>query len=102
VRRLPHDPLSHLSLDVDEPIDGWMGFFGEENIEIAPDDLGRPSVPRSVLRELVDERERLRPGRRHDGLSRRRLWRLPSQPASRRWLMPRRSRAWRRPRPARS
>lgn len=49
-------PLTHLSLDVDEPIDGWVGFFGEENIEVAPDDLGRPSVPRWVLRELMDER----------------------------------------------
>jgi hypothetical protein len=50
-------PLSHLRLDIDEPISGWPVFFRERNIEVAPDDLGRPSVPRRVLGELLAERE---------------------------------------------
>jgi hypothetical protein len=25
-------PISYLSLDVDEPVDGWLAFFGEKNI----------------------------------------------------------------------
>jgi hypothetical protein len=52
-------PISYLSLDVDEPVGGWLAFFGEKNIEVAPDDLGRLSVPRRVLGELLTEqRER--------------------------------------------
>ena len=50
-------PLSHLGLDLDEPMGGWTPFFRERNIEVVPDDLGRPSVPRQVLGELLAERE---------------------------------------------
>jgi hypothetical protein len=49
-------PLSHLRLDIDEPMSGWPAFFRERNIEVAPDDLGRPSVLRHVLAELLAER----------------------------------------------
>jgi hypothetical protein len=49
-------PLSHLGLDIDEPMSGWPAFFRERNIEVAPDDLGRPSVLRHVLAELLAER----------------------------------------------
>lgn len=49
-------PVSHLGLDVAEPIAGWPAFFRERNIEVAPDDVGRPSVPRHVLGELLAER----------------------------------------------
>jgi hypothetical protein len=52
-------PVSHLGLDVDEPVGGWLAFFREENIEVATDDVGRLSVPRWVLGELLTEqRER--------------------------------------------
>jgi hypothetical protein len=50
-------PLTHLSLDLDPPLDGWPEFFAERNIEVAEDDLGRPSVARRVLAELLAERE---------------------------------------------
>ena len=36
---------------------GWSEFFRECGIEVAPDDLGRPSVPRQVLGELLVEQE---------------------------------------------
>jgi hypothetical protein len=52
-------PLSHLSLDVDEPIQGWELFFAERGIEIVIDDVGRRSVSRGVLAELLaEQRER--------------------------------------------
>lgn len=52
-------PLSHLGLDIDEPMSGWPAFFRERNIEVAPDDLGRPSVSRQVLGDLLaEDRER--------------------------------------------
>jgi hypothetical protein len=50
-------PLSHLGLDLDEPMIGWPEFFAERNIEVVEDDLGRPSVPRRVLGELLAEHE---------------------------------------------
>jgi hypothetical protein len=50
-------PLSHLGLDLDEPMIGWPEFFAARNIEVVEDDLGRPSVPRRVLAELLAERE---------------------------------------------
>jgi hypothetical protein len=49
-------PISHLSLDLSEPISGWPGMFAERGVEIVLDDLGRPSVPRQVLGELLAER----------------------------------------------
>jgi hypothetical protein len=50
---------SHLSLDVDEPIEGWTQFFAAKGIEVAEDHLGRPSVGRHILARLLDEqRER--------------------------------------------
>ena len=50
-------PLSHLSLDVDEPVVvGWEQLFAERGVEIVLDDIGRPSVPRQVLGELLAER----------------------------------------------
>ena len=49
-------PLSHLSLDLSEPISGWPAMFAERGVEIVLDDIGRPSVPRQVLGELLAER----------------------------------------------
>jgi hypothetical protein len=42
-------PLSHLSLDVSEPLVGWEVFFEARNVMVMDDHLGRPSVPRYVL-----------------------------------------------------
>jgi hypothetical protein len=48
-------PLSHLTLDVSEPIVGWTQFFVERGIEVFEDACGRPSVARHVLTRLLDE-----------------------------------------------
>ena len=48
-------PLSHLALDLDPPLDGWQEFLRECGIEVTPDDLGRLSVRREVLGELLAE-----------------------------------------------
>jgi hypothetical protein len=50
-------PLSHLGLDIDEPVSGWLALFAERGISVDADDIGRPSVPRRVLGELLAERE---------------------------------------------
>jgi hypothetical protein len=42
-------PLTHLSLDVDEPIEGWLRFFEERNVQVFDDAIGRASVARYVL-----------------------------------------------------
>jgi hypothetical protein len=52
-------PLSHLALDIAEPLTGWLAFFEKRNIEGSQDVCGRPSIPRWVLTKLLDEqRER--------------------------------------------
>ena len=52
-------PLAHLALDVDPPLGGWQDFFREAGVAVSEDDLGRPSIPRSVLGELLaEDRER--------------------------------------------
>jgi hypothetical protein len=48
-------PLSHLSLDVSEPLVGWEAFFEERYITVMDDSLGRPSVARHVLADLIAE-----------------------------------------------
>jgi hypothetical protein len=51
--------FSHLALDVSEPLVGWEAFFAAKGIEVASDHLGRPSVARHVVADLLDEqRER--------------------------------------------
>jgi hypothetical protein len=50
-------PLSYLGLDVDEPLSGWVEFFRKRGVEVTDDHLGRPSVPRYVLGDLLDERK---------------------------------------------
>jgi hypothetical protein len=48
-----------LSLDLETPVVGWELFFADRGIEVASDHLGRPSVARYVLSDLLDEqRER--------------------------------------------
>jgi hypothetical protein len=48
-------PVSHLALDVPEPLEGWAELFRKRGIEVVNDHLGRPSVPRYVLGDLIDE-----------------------------------------------
>jgi hypothetical protein len=48
-------PLSYLSLDLSEPLVGWEAFFEERGVMIMDDAVGRPSVPRHVLADLLDE-----------------------------------------------
>jgi hypothetical protein len=55
-------PISHLSLDVSEPITGWQRFLEERYITVMDDSLGRPSVARHVLGDLIAE-ERAREAR---------------------------------------
>jgi hypothetical protein len=50
-------PLTHLSLDLDEPTAGWAAMLAGRQVEVVEDDLGRPSVPRRVLGELLADRE---------------------------------------------
>jgi hypothetical protein len=46
-------------LDVSEPIVGWSAFLEERYITVMDDSLGRPSVARHVLGDLIaEERER--------------------------------------------
>jgi len=53
-------PIRHLSLDLDEPVNGWTQALLERGVEIIDDDLGRPCVRREVLGDLLrEERERL-------------------------------------------
>jgi hypothetical protein len=53
-------PITHLSIDVTEPIAGWALALLERGVEIVDDDLGRPCVRREVLGDLLaEERERL-------------------------------------------
>jgi hypothetical protein len=51
-------PLSHLALDAAEPVQGWASYFEEKGILVLPDAAGRPSVPRHVLADLIDEEKR--------------------------------------------
>jgi hypothetical protein len=52
-------PISHLSLDVSEPLVGWEVFLEERYITVMDDSLGRPSVARHVLGDLIaEQRER--------------------------------------------
>jgi hypothetical protein len=49
-------PVAHLTLDIDEPTGGWLSLFAERNVQVFDDALGRPSIARYVLRDLIDER----------------------------------------------
>jgi hypothetical protein len=52
-------PLSYLSLDLPEPLAGWEEALTERGVGLVFDDIGRPSVERGVLGELIAEhRER--------------------------------------------
>jgi hypothetical protein len=48
-------PLSHLSLDLDEPATGWLAYLSGRGIEVVADDIGRSSVSRDDAKQLFDE-----------------------------------------------
>ncbi len=48
-------PISHLSLDLDEPVVGWDQYLLAEGIDVQTDDCGRPSIARSVFGVMVRE-----------------------------------------------
>jgi hypothetical protein len=50
-------PLSHLSLDVDEPCVGWDAYLSGRGLEVVLDDVGRPSIPRVDARMLFAEKQ---------------------------------------------
>jgi hypothetical protein len=47
--------LSVFALDYPMPPIGWTAELGRRGIAIVEDDLGRPSIPRSVARDLMAE-----------------------------------------------
>ncbi len=48
-------PLSHLDLDLTRPPAGWRAMLKARGVEIVADDIGRPSIARSVVGELIAE-----------------------------------------------
>jgi hypothetical protein len=48
-------PLSHLSLDLPEPLNGWLAELQRRDIAVVTDDLGRLSISRGDARRLFDE-----------------------------------------------
>jgi hypothetical protein len=52
-------PISHLALDVPEPLEGRASFLEARNVQVFDDAIGPPSVPRYVLGDLIaEQRER--------------------------------------------
>jgi hypothetical protein len=69
----PLIPISHLSLDLGEPIVGWAASLSEHGIELLEDDIGRKAISREDARTLLAERRereaRLEDQRRRDAES---------------------------------
>ena len=52
-------PVSHLGLDIAEPIGGFRSMLDRNAIEVVTDDLGRDAITREALGQLLaDRRER--------------------------------------------
>jgi hypothetical protein len=49
-------PLSHLALDLEEPLDGWGPVLAARGIELVEDDLGRAAIARADARRLIEQR----------------------------------------------
>jgi hypothetical protein len=46
-------------LDLDEPVEGWLAFFKARSVLVLDDPLGRPSISRWILGDLLrEQRER--------------------------------------------
>ena len=48
-------PLSHLELDLDAPAAGWAVYLADRGMSVVLDDVGRPSVTRADVRDLLTE-----------------------------------------------
>jgi hypothetical protein len=48
-------PLSHLSLDLSEPLPGWVAYLTGRGVAVVEDDLGRASIPRAAAKMLFDD-----------------------------------------------
>jgi len=48
-------PISYLSLDLETPVVGWVAFFEARSVQVFDDSIGRPSVARYVLGDLIAE-----------------------------------------------
>ena len=49
-------PISHLGLDITEPLGGFPKILAANDIEIVTDDLGRDAITREALGELLAKR----------------------------------------------
>ena len=49
-------PVSHLGLDIAEPIGGFRSMLDRNAIEVVTDDLGRDAITREALGQLLAER----------------------------------------------
>ena len=49
-------PVSHLSLDIEKPIGGFPKVLAASGVEVVEDDIGRPSISRDDLGQLLAER----------------------------------------------
>ncbi|MFP3881713.1 MAG: hypothetical protein ACLFWH_05280 [Actinomycetota bacterium] len=49
-------PVSHLGLDITEPVRGFAYMLAANGIEVVEDDIGRPSISRDDLGWLLAER----------------------------------------------
>ena len=49
-------PVSHLGLDIGEPIGGFRSMLDAHGIDVVEDDIGRPSISRDDLGQLLAER----------------------------------------------
>jgi hypothetical protein len=49
-------PLSELERDLPAPAAGWAAELAGRGVAVVLDDLGRPSIPRDVARDLFAER----------------------------------------------
>ena len=71
-------PISHLSLDLSEPIVGWAASLSERGIELLEDDIGRKAISREDARTLMAE-AREREAREREDQRRRRSERADSK-----------------------
>src|SRR5215211_5481355 len=49
-------PLSHLSLDLPAPAEGWPANLSSHGIQVLADDLGRDAISRGDAKRLLTER----------------------------------------------
>jgi hypothetical protein len=53
----PLIPISQLALDLPAPGPDWATYLRNRGIEVTVDDVGRPSVSRAVVKQLIQEKK---------------------------------------------